>query len=105
MAGLRGTVVLADYATEDLPALHRPVQRYDDQAVMIRRPLLSGLVGPVPVVVLYVGPQHGAQMGLVVDQHPVSALGSCCPYPAFGITIRPGRLRRWFDHPHILTGE
>jgi hypothetical protein len=43
-------VVLVDHAAEDLAALHRRVQRYDDRLVMIGWSLLPGLVRPVPVV-------------------------------------------------------
>ena len=79
---LRGPIVLVDHAAEHLPTLHRPVQRYEDLIVMIGWPLLAGLMGPVPVVVLFVGSQQRSQMGLVVDEHPIRALGPCCPYPA-----------------------
>jgi len=43
-------VVLVDHAAEYLPALHRRVQRYDDQLVMIGGPLIAGLVRTVPVI-------------------------------------------------------
>jgi hypothetical protein len=41
-------VVLVDHAAEDLPALHRRVQRHDDRPVLIRRPLLPGLMRTMP---------------------------------------------------------
>jgi len=36
-----------------------------------------------------VGPQNCAEMTLTVDQHPVRALNSYRPHPAFGTTVRP----------------
>src|SRR4029077_10865473 len=87
---LRGAVVLVDHAADDLPALHRRGNRHDDWLVVIGWPLLPGLVRPVPAIVPGAGPQHGPQMGFAVDQHPVSALRSFGPYPAFGITVRLG---------------
>jgi len=43
-------VVLVDQAAEHLPALHRYGQSHDNRFVMIRWPLLPGLVRPVPIV-------------------------------------------------------
>jgi len=45
-----GPVVLVDQAAQDHPALHRR-QWHDDRLVMIGRPLIPGLVWPVPVIV------------------------------------------------------
>jgi hypothetical protein len=61
---LRGAVVLVDHATEDLPALHRRVQRNDGRLVMIGWPLLPGLVPdrrmlPQPDVELPPRAHHG----------------------------------------------
>src|SRR5580693_2784325 len=72
---------------------------------MIGCPLIPGLVRPVPVAMPGVGPQDRLQMALAVDQHPVSAPGPCRPYPAFRITVRPGRQRRGLDDPYALAGE
>src|SRR5438067_164922 len=102
---LCGPVVLVDHAAEDLPAVHRRVQRYDDLLVMIGRPLLPGLVRTVPVIVPGVCPQNRSQVGLVIDEHPVGALGPYGPYPAFGITVRPGRPRRGLHDPDALARE
>ena len=52
--GLRRPVILVDHAAKDLPALHRPVQRHDDRLVLIRWPLVPGLVRTVPVIVPHV---------------------------------------------------
>ena len=100
-----GTAVLVDDAPEYFPALHRRVQRYDDRFVMIGWPLLPGLMRPMSVIVPGVGPKHCPQMGFAVDQHPVRALSPYRPYPAFGITVRPGRPRRNPHDPHALAGE
>jgi hypothetical protein len=48
--GLRDPVVFVDHATEHLPVPYWRVQRYDDRPVMIRWPLLPGLVRPMIVV-------------------------------------------------------
>jgi hypothetical protein len=44
---LSGAVVLVDHSAEDLPALHRRIQRHDDRLVMIGWQLLPGLMRPV----------------------------------------------------------
>jgi len=67
---LLGPVVLIDHAAEDLPVLHRHANRHYLLLVMIGWQLLPRLVSPVPVVVLGIGPQHGPQMGFIVDEHP-----------------------------------
>ena len=72
---------------------------------MIGWTLVPGLVRPVPVVMPGVGLQRSPQMGFVVDEHPVGALGPDGPYPAFGITVRPGRLRRGLHDLHALAGQ
>ncbi len=100
MTGLRRPVILVDHAAEDLPALHRPVQGHDDRLVLIRWPLVPGLVRPVPVIVPGVGPQHCPQVRFAVDQHPVRALAPDGPYPAFGMTVAPHRQL----HPVQMTG-
>src|SRR5271165_6932131 len=104
MSRLRSPAVLVDHPAEHLPALHRRVQRHD-WLVMIRWPLVPGLVRPVSVVVADVGLQHSPQMRLVVDQHPVSALGPDGPYPALGVAIRPRRPRRRLYDPYALAGQ
>jgi len=52
----------------------------------------------VPAIVPGVGPQNRLQVGLVIDEHPVGALGPYGPYPAFGIAARPGRPRQGLHH-------
>ena len=59
----------------------------------------------MPVVALFVGPQHCSQMSLVVDEHPIRALGPCCPYPAFGIAVRTRRPRRRFHYLYAFVSE
>jgi hypothetical protein len=44
-------------------------------------------------------------MGFAANQHPVSALGPDGPYPAFGMTVRPGRPRWRLHDPHVITGK
>ena len=69
-------MVLVYHAAEHLTAAHRGIKRHDDRLVMIRWPLLPGLVRPVPVEVTGVAPQHCPQMAFAVDEHPVRALSS-----------------------------
>src|SRR5712692_11572816 len=73
--------------------------------VMIGWPLLPRLVRPVAVVMPGVGLQHGPQVSFAVDQHPVGALRPYGPYPAFGVTVRPGRLLRGLHDPYALARE
>jgi hypothetical protein len=47
----RGPVVLVDHVAEYLAAPDGRVKQHDDRLVMIRWPLLPGLMGPVIVVV------------------------------------------------------
>src|SRR5208282_2339903 len=49
--------------------------------------------------------QHRAEVRLVVDQHPVSALGSCGAYPSLGIAVRARCLRRGLHYLHALAAE
>jgi hypothetical protein len=44
-------------------------------------------------------------MGFIVDEHPICALSPYCPYPAFGKTVRLGRLRRRLHHPNALADQ
>ena len=98
-------MVLVDHATEHFPAPHRRAEWHDNRRIMIGWPLMPGLVRPVAVVMPGAGSQHRPQVGFVIDQHPVSALGPCCAYPPFRITVRPRSLRRDLHDPHALTGE
>jgi len=91
---LGSLVVLADHAAEYLPPPDWEVQRSGGLGFLVGRALLAGLVGPVPVVMAGVLAEDRSQVPLVVDEHPVGALGSCCAYPLPGVTVRPRRLRR-----------
>lgn len=44
-------------------------------------------------------------MGLVADEGPVEAFGSCCGYPAFGETVRARGSRWCLDHVDAGGGE
>ena len=87
----RGPVVLVDHAAEHRAALHRRVERHDDRLIAVGWLLMAGLVRPVPVVMPGISPQHGPQVALAVDQHPVRAPSPHGPYPLLRITVRPGR--------------
>ena len=98
-------MVLVDHAAEYLPAPHWRTKRHDDRLVMIGWPLLPGLMRSVIVVMPGVGAQYYAEMTFTIDQHPVRALNPYRPYPAFGILVRPGRLRSNLHDPDALTSE
>src|SRR5215471_8130988 len=100
-----GSVVLVDHTVKCFPALDWCVKRHGYWCVMVRRSLLAGLVRAVPVVVVGVLAKDRSKVPFVIDQHPVSALGSCGAYPPLGVTIRPWRPRRGLDHLHALASE
>src|SRR5215472_7225528 len=101
----RGPVVLVDHAAEYLAALYRRAERRNDRLVMAGWPLVPGLVRPVPVVMPGIGLQHGPQVALAVDQHPVRALSPHGPYPPLRITVRPRRPRRGLHGSNALAGK
>lgn len=70
MTRLRGAVVLVHHTAEDRAALHRSVQRHDDPFVMLRWPLLPGLVPAGLVVVPGAGSPDRPQVCFAIDQHP-----------------------------------
>jgi hypothetical protein len=55
--------------------------------------LLTGLVGPVPVVMVGVLAKDWPEVPFAVDQQPVGALGSCGAYPSRRRSSREGRAR------------
>ena len=99
------SVVLVDHAAEYLPALDWRVRRRDFRHVKVGRSLLAGLVRAVPVVVARELAEDRSKVPFVVDKHPVGALGSCGPYPSFGVTVRARGPRRGLDYHHARTGE
>jgi hypothetical protein len=101
---LGGLVVVADHASEGCAPPDGEVQRGRRPGVLVGRALLAGLVGPVPVVMAGVVPEHISQVPFVVDEHPVGARGSCCAYPPFGVAVRPRRPRRG-HYSQALAGE
>ena len=61
--------------------------------------------GSVTVVMVGVLAEYRSQVPLVVDQHPVGALGSCAANPSFGVTVRSWRPRRSLHDRHTPEGE
>ena len=59
----------------------------------------------VSVVVSHVLGEHGRQVPLADDQHPVGAFAADGAHPALGERVRPGRLRRGLDHVDAGGGE
>ena len=49
--------------------------------------------------------EHGAGVALVVDQHPVGALGPDAADEPFGVAVRPGRPRWGLDDLDAFGGE
>jgi hypothetical protein len=88
-----------------LRAHYGRIQRHDDRPVMTGWPLVPGLMRPVPVVMPGVGPRDRPQLARAVDQHPAGAPGPYCPYPASGITVRPGRHWRALHDSHAPAGQ
>jgi hypothetical protein len=84
---------------------YRRLERHDGGLVVIRWPLVAGLVRPVSGVLGDAGTKHRPQMGFALDEHPVGALGPDGPYPAFGITVRSGCPGRGLYNPHALAGR
>jgi hypothetical protein len=81
-------VVLVDHVAEDLPPLNWQVQRSAGLIVIVGWSLLVGLVRPVPVVTLTgLLAEDRSKVGVVVDQHPVGALGSYYAYPSLGVAV------------------
>jgi hypothetical protein len=73
--------------------------------VVVRRVLVEPLVWPVTVGVVFVLAEYGAGVAFVVDQHPVSALGSDAADEPFGVAVRPRRPRRCLHHVDTFRRE
>jgi hypothetical protein len=54
---------------------------------------------------LLVRTEHGTSVALVVDQHPIGALGSDAGGEPFGMTVRPRRSRWSLDDLDVLSRE
>ena len=59
----------------------------------------------VPFVVPCEPGQHNAGVAFTSDEDPVGALAAYRAHPAFGVRVRPGRLRWRADHPDAGGGE
>jgi hypothetical protein len=49
--------------------------------------------------------EYRSQVPLVVDQHPIGALGPCGAHPPLGVTVRPWRPRRSLHDRHTPESE
>jgi hypothetical protein len=67
--------------------------------------LAEALVWTVIIVVGGVLSQDDAQVALAEHEHPVGALAAYGAHPAFGMSVRPGRLRRRADDLDTGGGE
>jgi hypothetical protein len=80
---------LIHHAPEELSASHRRVDRNDYVRVVVRRVLVEALVWTVVVEVTLVRAENHTSVALIIDQHPVGALGADAADEPFGITVRP----------------
>ena len=69
------------------------------------RPVVAGLVRPVPVVMAGVLAEDRSQVPFVEDEHPVSALGPRGADPSLGIAVRLWRPRRGLHYFQALAGD
>jgi hypothetical protein len=99
-----GPRVLVDHA-ENSSASHRRIDRDDHVGVVIRWVLVEALMRTMVVEVTLVRDQHGTGVALVVDQHPVGALGADAADEPLGITVRPRRSRWGLDDLDVLGHE
>ena len=83
-------VASLDRTTAARPA--RPTLRID------RRAQVQSAVGPLPVVVLDVGPEHPLQVPTPEDEHPIQALCPDGSDPSLGEGVGPGSSDGSADH-------
>jgi hypothetical protein len=75
----------------DSSSPHRCVNRDDHIRVVVGRVLAETLVWTVVVEVALVRAEHGTSVAIVVDQHPIGALGSDAADEPFDIAVRARR--------------
>ena len=86
-------MILVDEAADYLVAPDGPIDWYGDWPVVVTGcTLVSGLVGPMSVVMPYVFRQDPGCVVLVVDQDAVSALGTDGAHEPFGVQFARGVL-------------
>jgi hypothetical protein len=105
MIGSGGSCVLIDYAAEDSHSPYRCVDRDDDARIVVGWVLVEALVWSVVVEVALVNTKHGTGVTLVVDQHPVGALGPYAAHEPLRITVRARRSGWRLDDLDVLSGE
>jgi hypothetical protein len=103
--GSGGSCVLVDHATEDSCTPYRRVDRDDHVRLVIGRVLVEALVWTVVVEMALEGAEHHTSVSLVVDQHPVGALGSDAANEPFRVTVRARRPGWRLDDLDVLSGE
>src|SRR4051812_40145273 len=72
---------------------------------MIGRVLVEALMWTMVVEVALVGAEHGTGVALVVDQHPIGALGPDAAHEPLRETVRARRARRCLDNLDVLSSE
>src|SRR3954449_9180499 len=106
--GLGCLRILTDQSGEDLRAADPCRGEVDDGRRGVHGlgwALIAALVGPVLVVVRDELSQDGQQVPRVVDQHPVQTLPPYSTHPAFGVRVRPRRLRWTTEDLDAFAGE
>lgn len=97
-------MIFVDETAEYLVASDGPVDWYGDwPVVVVGCALVSGLVGPMSVVMPRVFGQGPGCVVLVVDQDAVGALATDGAHEPFGVTVRPRGPRWRFDDRDVLA--
>jgi hypothetical protein len=81
---------LVDQSAEDAVASDRGIERDHSGGIVGRWVLVEPLVRPVAIEMAQVLVEGGAGVLLVVDQHPVGALGADAADEPFRVAVRPG---------------
>ena len=86
--------ILIDQSAEDSVTSDRGVDGDRGGGVVGWWVLSQALVRPVGIEVAHVPVKDTTRVSLVVDQHPVGALGAHAADESFRVAVRPGRVRR-----------
>jgi hypothetical protein len=86
-------------------APHRRIDRDNHIGVVIGWTLVEALMWSVIVEMALVPAEHHTSVALVVDQHPIRALGPDAADEPLGITVRPRRSRWGLDDLDVLGHE
>jgi hypothetical protein len=102
---LRGSVVLADQAVDDLSAPDASSHVNRLAGLVQRRSLFPRLVRPMTVVMPRILGKDPPEVSFAVDHQVVEALAAQRSHISFRERVRPGRPDRRLDDPHAGTGK